>query len=71
MTGPFDWELMLRFGLGVLGLSPGEFWAMTPREFDAAVKGRLGRFADAAPMNRARLAELAAAYPDKETADGG
>jgi uncharacterized phage protein (TIGR02216 family) len=29
-------------GLGVLGLAPDVFWAMTPREFDAALRGRLG-----------------------------
>lgn len=68
---PFDWELMMRFGLGVLGLPPEAFWSMTPGEFSAAVKGRLGRLTDEAPMDRARLAALAAQYPDKETADGG
>ena len=29
-------------GLGVLRLAPHVFWAMTPREFDAALRGRLG-----------------------------
>ncbi|WP_342027481.1 phage tail assembly chaperone [Methyloceanibacter methanicus] len=29
-------------GLGALRLSPCDFWAMTPRELDAALKGAFG-----------------------------
>lgn len=66
MTGghEIDWDLLMRFGLGVLGLAPDEFWAMTPREFDAAVKGRMGLLHDRAPMTRAGLADLSARFPD-------
>lgn len=63
----FDWDMLMRFGLGALGLGPRDFWAMTPREFDAAVKGRLGLFHEERPMTGARLGELAARFPDGGT----
>ncbi len=28
---PFPWREAIGFGLGVLRLSPAQFWAMTPR----------------------------------------
>ena len=41
MTGsqhrPFPWSDVMAFGLGVLKLTPAEFWAMTPRELGHAV----------------------------------
>ncbi|WP_340109109.1 phage tail assembly chaperone [Pikeienuella sp. HZG-20] len=61
----FDWDLLMRFGLGALGLGPREFWAMTPREFDAAVKGRMGVFEDASPLDRSAFAELSSRFPDR------
>ena len=33
----FDWDLLMRFGLGALGLAPKDFWRMTPRELEAAM----------------------------------
>ncbi|MFV0473517.1 MAG: rcc01693 family protein [Pikeienuella sp.] len=64
----FDWDMLMRFGLGALGLGPREFWAMTPREFDAAVKGRLGLFKEDQPMDRNALAALSARFPDRAAA---
>ena len=32
----FPWEGAMRFGLGVLRLSPESFWRMSPRELAAA-----------------------------------
>ena len=32
----FPWRRMMELGLGVLRLSPAEFWAATPREIAAA-----------------------------------
>ena len=29
---PFPWKQAIGFGLGVLRLSPDQFWRMTPRE---------------------------------------
>jgi uncharacterized phage protein (TIGR02216 family) len=49
-------------GLGLLRLSPCDFWAMTPREFQAAA-GAFAGSAERAP-GRADLARLMAAYPD-------
>ena len=64
-AGGFDWDLLMRFGLGALGIAPRDFWRMTPGEFDAAVKGRVGAFTDGAPMSSARLASLSERYPDR------
>ena len=36
-------------GLGVLGLPPAVFWAMSPKELEAALRGRTG-----APSSRRR-----------------
>lgn len=51
-------------GLGVLGLAPNVFWAMTPREFDAALRGRLGGARDGGAPSRADLAALMQQFPD-------
>jgi len=61
----FDFVGLLRAALapqalGGLGLRPHQFWALTPIE----VQLMLGREAGGALMSRARLEELAAAYPD-------
>lgn len=66
MTAPLDWAGLMRAGLRGLGLKPAEFWALTPAELMLM----LGMGAAEAPMARARLAELAAAYPDKGARDG-
>lgn len=63
--GGFDWDLLMRFGLGALGLAPRDFWRMTPVEFDAAMKGRMGRFHDENAMTRGRLEALVARFPDQ------
>lgn len=61
----FDWDLLMRFGLGALGLAPRDFWKMTPREFDAAMQGRFGAAPDAGPMGLADLHALSKRYPDE------
>jgi uncharacterized phage protein (TIGR02216 family) len=58
----------MQFGLGVLRLSPREFWAMTPRELASAVVARGGR--RATPLPRETLASLMSAFPDTEAAHG-
>ena len=50
-------------GLGVLRLRPRDFWAMTPREFAAAIEG-LGGGA-AAPLGRGELDALMQLFPDR------
>ena len=60
-----DWPGLLRVGLLRLRLKPCEFWALTPAELAMM----LGQSGGTAPMRRADLAELMAAYPDKESSD--
>ncbi|GAC1333162.1 MAG: hypothetical protein NVSMB26_13890 [Beijerinckiaceae bacterium] len=52
----------MAFGLGVLRLSSGDFWAMTPRELNGAFEGIYGR--RSAPPRLADFAGLMAAFPD-------
>lgn len=56
-----DWPGLMRAGLHGLGLRPGQFWALTPAELALM----LGIEARPPAMTRARLAELAARYPDR------
>lgn len=56
----FDWPGLLRAGVA-LGLKPGEVWRLTPAELAFL----LGRAGTRAPLDRAGLEELAAAFPDK------
>ncbi|CFX31509.1 conserved protein of unknown function [Candidatus Filomicrobium marinum] len=53
-------------GLGLLGLAPAELWAMTPREFEAALRGRLGRGSRLSALSREDLGHLMRAYPDRK-----
>jgi uncharacterized phage protein (TIGR02216 family) len=50
-------------GLGTLRLPPSVFWAMTPRELEAALIGAFGPRA-AGQMSRGELDVLMALYPD-------
>ena len=52
-------------GLGLLSLPPAAFWAMTPREIDAALRGRFGLPASAIPLARSDLDALMRRYPDE------
>jgi uncharacterized phage protein (TIGR02216 family) len=51
-------------GFGLLRLSPASFWAMTPRELAAALRGRLGPAAETPPSAQ-MLADLMTRYPDR------
>ncbi|RMC32504.1 rcc01693 family protein [Paracoccus siganidrum] len=62
-----DWAGLMRAGIRGLGLRPAEFWALTPAELALM----LGVEAGGAQMSRARLAELAARYPDRPLRPGG
>jgi uncharacterized phage protein (TIGR02216 family) len=64
-----DWRGLMQAGLHGLGLDPEVFWRLTPVE----LRIMLGREQMLAPLTRARLAELAAAFPDerKDACDGG
>jgi uncharacterized phage protein (TIGR02216 family) len=52
-------------GLGTLRLAPSVFWAMTPRELEAALRGAFGMARARPPMSRGELAALMDAYPDR------
>ncbi|MBE2277698.1 MAG: phage tail assembly chaperone [Rhodobacteraceae bacterium] len=69
MTTGIDWAGLMRAGLQGLGLEPAAFWRLTPAE----LRIMLGVERAAPPLTRARLEELAAAFPDvtRGTEDGG
>ena len=58
---PASWQELMAFAFGVLKLTPDIFWAMTPREFDAAASPflRMGQFTE-----RSTLAALMQEFPD-------
>ncbi|MEM9676750.1 MAG: rcc01693 family protein [Pseudomonadota bacterium] len=58
---PFPWPQVMTFGLGVLRLSPDQFWALTPRELAAAM-GRTET--DNAVPSRHWLDDVQTRYPD-------
>lgn len=58
------WRALMALGLGRLGLSPREFWAMTPAELVAAAEGLVGRPALASVIERHDLHALMNRYPD-------
>jgi uncharacterized phage protein (TIGR02216 family) len=59
----FPWADAMRVGLGVLRLSPRDFWSMSLREFQAACEGLFGR--SVGPPPRQRLDELMKLFPDE------
>ena len=61
MSRAIDWAGLMRAGLLGLGLAPDAFWRLTPVE----LRVMLGLEAGAAPLTRARLDELARAFPDR------
>lgn len=65
MSG-IDWRGLMQAGLHGLGLAPEVFWRLTPVE----LRIMLGVEQMAPPLTRARLAELAAAFPDKRPDQG-
>lgn len=70
MTGPspsLDWAGLMRAGIYGLRLKPREFWALTPAELWLM----LGAEAGETPMDRTRLGQLSAAFPDTKRQDIG
>ena len=59
---PFPWKEAIGFGLGVLRLSPDQFWRMTPRELAYAIEAATGRFTH---FDRQALTKLMKKYPDE------
>jgi uncharacterized phage protein (TIGR02216 family) len=63
LNRPFPWKQAIGFGLGVLRLSPKQFWRMTPRELAYAIEAVTGR---SAPLDRDGLTALMKRYPDEQ-----
>jgi len=55
---------LIALGLGLLRLSPRDFWSMTPRE--AAIVLRLMMGDAPAPPQRTALAALMSLFPDRK-----
>ncbi len=51
-------------GLGHLGLPPRDFWSMTLRELDAALRGHFGLTAPMKPFTRGAFGALMRQFPD-------
>jgi uncharacterized phage protein (TIGR02216 family) len=67
VTGtPFAWRAAIGFGLGILRLSPDDFWRMTPRELSCAIAA-LAPAAPAAPapLERAAFEAMMRTFPDR------
>lgn len=60
-TEPFPWAAMMAAGFGVLKLSSAEFWAMTPRELNAAFY----RPASQTTLGKFDLEQMMQAFPDE------
>jgi uncharacterized phage protein (TIGR02216 family) len=60
-SSAFPWRDAIGFGLGVLRLSPREFWTMTPRELAFAIEAVRGR---RMPLVRTDFDALMKRYPD-------
>lgn len=58
---PFPWKEAIGFGLGVLRLSPEQFWRMTPRELAYAIEAVRG---GGRPLGRETFSDLMKRYPD-------
>ena len=57
----------MELGLGALGLAPLVFWALTPRELQAALAGRFGNPGTTDAPTRRNLTALMQRFPDEGT----
>jgi uncharacterized phage protein (TIGR02216 family) len=55
----------MAIGLGVLGLTPAVLWALTPKELDAALRGKFGTGVAPQALSRGDLSALMQAFPDE------
>ncbi len=60
----FPWDDAISSGLGVLRLTPTDFWSMTPRELGLALRGAAGLPGSSAPFSHADLCGLMQQFPD-------
>lgn len=64
-AGLFPWGQAMQFGFGVLKLPSAQFWALTPRELEAAMIAHYGGRPEA-PLTRRTLGALMERYPDHD-----
>lgn len=64
---PFPWKQAIGFALGVLRLSPQQFWSMTPRELSYAIEAATGR---GATIDRGAFTKLMKEFPDDSRLTG-
>ena len=62
---PFAWDTIMAVGLGLLRIRPQDFWAMTPAELDAVLKGAFGEGIGGPGPSRADLIGLMGRFPDR------
>ena len=55
----------MEMGLGALGLAPTVFWSLTPRELQAALRGKFGMTGESQAPTRNELEALMHQYPDE------
>lgn len=58
----------MEIGLGLLGLPPLVFWALTPKELDAALRGKFGAGLKPEALSRGDLVALMQQFPDSPDA---
>lgn len=58
-------------GMGVFGWAPLVFWSLTPKELDAALRGRFGISGGLEALSGADLAALIKQFPDQERNENG
>lgn len=54
----------MEMGLGALGLAPATFWTLTPRELQAALRGKFAIAATGEAPARDEFEALMRRYPD-------
>ena len=59
---PFPWKQAMGFGLGILRLSPEQFWRTTPRELASAIEALTGH---GPPIDRSTLTDMMRRFPDE------
>ena len=60
----------MEIGLGALGFAPKIFWSLTPRELQAALRGRFGDAAATTVLSRGDLHALMQRFPDEGSLHG-
>ena len=59
---PFPWQQLMRFGFGVLRLSPAQFWSLSLPELNAAIEAHFPKKAE--PLSRKWLEQAMTNHPD-------